>query len=433
VPEARRARGSGGLYQRASDGMWVAAISLPTTDGTRRRKVITRAKKADAIKELRKLRQELEHIGDLRTSSPTLSTWLDVWWKRYAMKNLKVSSRDVYRSRIEQYIRPSIGGVRLDRLAPEHVHRLHDYVTVTKGLSITTARGAHRVLSSVLADALTEDKVARNVCLVVKAPKPAAPAKQKGRALLASAQARTLLASLDPGDGTVSLPLASCAVRFFAGLRQGERNGLTRDAIDFEAGTITVSWQLKRLAYEHGCGEKGGDGKWPCGRKQGGFCPSRHLDVPEDQEVRHVEGGLYLIRPKSKAGWRVIPMLGILAEILRQYLKTHQPGTEGLIFTRPNGPRNRGASDGRPIDPGTDNAAWHAALDAAGLPRVWGHSARKTCNTILTELKVPVDVRIQILGHASRAINEDVYTETSDVRVIEAMELMDRALDWRQG
>jgi integrase len=422
----RRTRNTGGLYQRASDGMWIAAISLPSTDGKRRRKVVARAKKADAAKELRKLKQELERIGDLRTSSPTLSVWLDVWWKRYAMKRLKVSARDVYRSRIEQYIRPSIGSVRLERLAPEHVHRLHEYVTDTLGLSVTTARGAHLVLSSVLSDAYAEDKVTRNVATVVKAPAPAVVKE----ASLTSAQARDLLLSLDPGDGTVPMALAEYAVAFFAGLRQGERLGLTRKAIDFNAGTITVSWQLRRLAYEHGCGEKV-DGKWPCGRKQGGYCPKRTLEVPANQEVKHVEGGMYLTRPKSKAGWRVIPMVGVLAETLRRYLDVTEPGMEGLIFTRPNGVRNRGKSDGRPIDASTDNKAWRASLEAAGLPKVLGHSARKTCNTILTELEVPVDVRIRILGHASRAINEQVYTHTSDVRVEEAMRKMDRALDWR--
>lgn len=429
MPESRRAHGSGGLYQRASDKMWVAAISLPSTDGKRRRKVIVRAKKADAIKELRKLRQELERIGDLRTSSPTLSVWLDVWWKRYAMKDLKVSSRDVYRSRIDQYIRPAIGNVRLDRLAPEHVHRLHDYITETKRLSVTTARGAHRVLSSVLADALTEDKVTRNVCLVVKPPQPAIVKELS----LTKEQALYMLSTLDPGDGTVPMQLAEYVVAFFAGLRQGERLGLTREAIDFNAGkhgTITVSWQLRRLAYEHGCGEKE-DGKWPCGRKQGGYCTKRRLDVPQNQEVKRVDGGMYLTRPKSKAGWRVIPMDEVLSKTLEAYLKNAEPGMEGLIFTRPNGVRNRGKGDGRPIDASTDNKAWRAALEAAGLPKVLGHSARKTCNTILTELGVPVDVRIQILGHASRAINEQVYTHTSDVRVADAMQQIGQALDWR--
>lgn len=426
MPEARRARNTGGLYQRASDDMWVAAISLPSTDGKRRRKVIVRAKKADAIRELRKLRQELERIGDLRTSSPTLSVWLDVWWKRYAMKRLKVSARDVYRSRIDRYIRPSIGSVRLDRLAPEHVHRLHEYVTDTLGLSVTTARGAHRVLSSALADAYSEDKVTRNVATVVKPPSPAVVKDLS----LTRDEALTLLATLDPGDGTVPMELAEYVVAFFAGLRQGERLGLTRDAIDFDAKTITVSWQLKRLAYEHGCGDKV-DGAWPCGRKQGGYCPKRKLDIPANQEVRHVDGGLYLTRPKSKAGWRVIPMDEVLSRTLRAYLENADPGMEGLIFTRPNGVRNRGSGDGRPIDASTDNKAWRAALESAGLPKVLGHSARKTCNTLLTELGVPVDVRIQILGHASRAINEDVYTHTSDVRKADAMREMGRALDWR--
>jgi integrase len=406
--------------------MWVASISLPSTDGKRRRKVITRAKKADAIRELRKLRTELERIGDLRTSSPTLNIWLDVWWQRYAMKRLKVSARDVYRSRIDRYIRPSIGNVRLDRLSPEHVHRMHDYVTGTLGLSITTARGTHRVLSSVLADALREDKISRNVCQVVKPPEPAVVKDIS----LTRDQALAMLAMLDPGDGTVPMRLAEYAVAFFAGLRQGERLGLTRDAIDLDAGTITVSWQLRRLAFEHGCGDKTDDA-WPCGRKQGGYCTRRKLEIPANQEVRHVDGGLYLTRPKSKAGWRVIPMGDLLTETMRRYLEQNEPGMEGLIFTRPNGVRNRGKSDGRPIDASTDNKAWRATLEAAGLPKVLGHSARKTCNTLLTELGVPVDVRIQILGHASRAINENTYTHTSDVRKADAMQQMDRALDWR--
>lgn len=425
---ARRTKGTGGLYQRASDGMWVCAIELPNLDGNRRRKVIVRAKKADAIKELRKLRQELERIGDLRTSSPTLSVWLDVWWERYAMKNLKVSARDVYRSRIDRYIKPSIGKVRLDRLAPEHVHRMHDYVTKTLGLSVTTARGTHRVLSSALNDALTEDKISRNVCHVVKAPRPAVH-KVK---YLDNAQARTLLASQDPGDGTVPMQLAMYAVAFFAGLRQGERLGLTRDAIDLDAGTMTVSWQLRRLAHEHGC-KRLEDGTWECGRRQGGYCPKKRLDVPADQEVRHVDGGMYLTRPKSKAGWRVIPMRDLLTLTLRRYLEDNEPGMEGLIFTRANGVRNRGKSDGRPLDPSPDAKAWKAALSAAGLPEVTGHSARHTCNTLLTELGVPVDVRIQILGHASGAVNQQIYTHTSDTRVAEAMSLIDRALDWREG
>lgn len=445
---ARRGKGTGGLYQRcnpqrecpplepgepdplsgqpteirpkhACKGPWVAVVELPSQTGDRRRKVIVRAKKADALAELRKVRDQLERAGDLSTSSPTLSAWLDVWWKRYGMKNLKVSARGSYETRIEQYIRPCLGKVRLDKLTPAHIHQLHDFVA-EKGLSLSTARGTHRVLSSVLADALTEDKVTRNLCLVVDAPEKAVHNVD----YLDSAEARRLLLTHDPGDGTIPAGLAHLAVALLTGQRPGERLGLTEEFIDVRRGTMTIAWQLKRIAFQHGCGQRLSDATWPCGRRKGGYCPQRHLDIPENQEVRHLTGGLYLVRPKTKAGWRTFPMVGILNDTMTQYLEAATPGMEGLIFARP---------DGRPIDPSKDARNWIAALDATGLRRVEPRSARHTCNTILTELGVPVDVRIQILGHASRAVNEQVYTHTSDVRVEEAMKMLSTAMDWRVG
>jgi integrase len=116
-------------------------------------------------------------------------------------------------------------------------------------------------------------------------------------------------------------------------------------------------------------------------------------------------------------------MVGLLADILQHYLEGRELGEAGLIFTRP---------DGSPLEQTDDSDAWRAALQRAGLPRVGGHSARHTCNTVLTELGVPVDVRRQILGHASNAINEAIYTHTSDTRVAEAMRALSAAMDYRQ-
>lgn len=415
----RRVKGTGGIYQRASDGMWCAAIELPSPDPTkRRRKVIVRAKRGDVVNALRDAKKDLERAGDLPTSSPTVAQWCDLWWKRYGMKRLKVSTRGTYQSKIEQYIKPAIGRLRLDRLSVEHVYRLHDYITETKSLGGSTAMGAHRVLSVIISDAETEGRVPRNV--VKLAHKPAV-AKTKA-AYLDNAQARTLLLSVaDHPDEA-----AWWTTALLTGMRQGERLGLTTDELDFDNDVITVAWELQRVPFQHGCGDLK-DGIRPCGRKRGGNCPQRHLDVPINQEVRQVEGGLYLVRPKSSTSWREIPMVGLLRETLLRYTETHPPGMEGLVFTRPGKPGGLG----RPIDQSDDNAAWDAALRRAGLPDVTGHSARHTCNTILTELKVPVDVRRQILGHASNAINEAVYTHTSDVRVADAMRQLDAAMDWR--
>jgi integrase len=398
-------------------GAWVAIIELPGgATGERRRKTIVRAKRADVLRELNSARDKLERVGDLPTSSPTVDKWLDIWWERYSGR-LKMGSRPSYRKAIENYLRPSLGRYRLDRLGAEQIMEMHRFVQQTKGLSSTTALGAHRVLSVILRDAEREGKIPRNPCSLVDAPKKAVHKVE----YLNSAQARDLLASLDPGDGTVPVELANRAIALLIGPRPSERLGITRESFDLDTGRITISWQLQRLHFEHGCGEKAGD-RWPCGRRKGGYCPSKRLDIPDDQEARQVYGGLYLTRPKSKAGWREYQMPTLLTEILKAYLDTHEPGMSGLILTRP---------DGRPIDHRDDLKDWGAELAALGLPDVDMHSARHTCNTILTELGYPVDVRQKILGHASRAVNEQVYTHTSDVRVSEATDAVGRALDWR--
>lgn len=415
--KSRRPKQAGGLYKRASDGMWCASVELPSADPTkRRRKVIVRAKKEDAIKALRAVKKDLERAGDLPTSSPTVAQWCDLWWQRYGMKRLKVSTRSTYLSKIEQYIKPAIGRVRLDRLSVEHVYRLHEYIVDAKGLEPNTALGAHRVLSVMVSDAEKEGRVGRNVVKLADKPRVA----KKKVLYLDNAQARELLLSVADRPSEA----ARWTTSLLTGMRQAERLGLTVTELDFATDTITVAWQLRRLPFEHDCGTREKSGAWPCGRKRGGNCPQRKLNVPPDQEVEHVEGGLYLTRPKSRAGWRTVPMVGLLRETLQRYVDEHPPGMNGLIFTR---------AAGRPLDPADDGDEWDVALRRAGLPDVTGHSARHTCNTILTELAVPVDVRRQILGHASNAVNEAVYTHTSDIRVADAMKALDAALDWRSS
>jgi hypothetical protein len=242
-------------------------------------------------------------------------------------ERLKVSARDVYRSRIDRYIRPSIGSVRLDRLAPEHVHRLHDYVIGDLGLSVTTARGAHRVLSSVLADALREDKVTRNVCLVV--PSRRAPPCTRRRTSTTPKRAccsppwtRATARCRSRWRCTPSRSSPGCGRASATGTHPGRDRLRRRDHHRLVAAApAPARARLRREGTRTAAGR--------AAVKQGGYCPKRHLDVPPDQEVRHVDGGLYLTRPKSKAGWRVIPMIGLLAETLRRYLEENEPGHGG--------------------------------------------------------------------------------------------------------
>lgn len=395
TPPQRRAKGTGSVYQRSSDNMWCAVIELPREGTKRRKKMIVRARKQDVLTEKRRLEKELARAGDLVTSSPTLAMWLDTWIDRKSRSSLKPRTATTYRGYIDRYIKPTIGRIRLDKLTAAHVERLHDAMT-TQGLSSTTALQAHRILAKALTDAERAGKVTRNVATLTDAPRKAyAP-----RDALTADEARTLLLSVasDPAQA------AGWAVALLAGLRQGERLGLTRDAIDLDTGILTVSWQLQRLKWQHGCR------KAPCGLTPT-RCPERTVAIPSDQEAKRVHGGLWMTRPKSSTGWREVPLAAPLHAALTLYLEQTTPGDQGLIFHN---------ADGRPIDPSRDSAAWHAALDAAGLPPVPLHSARHTTSTLLFKLGVTEQTRMKILGHSSAAVTRN-YTHVADEETRDAM------------
>jgi integrase len=404
----RRDSGSGGLYQDAR-GLWTAAIELPERDGKRRRKVIRRAKKADALVALREARRELDRAGDLATSTPTVEAWMTSWLAMRA-KKLKPRTLSTYRTYITKHIVPELGRYQLDKLTPAHVRRLHARFE-DRGLSSTSALQAHRILAKALTDAEREGRVGRNVATLLDAPSKAVA---KRDALTAN-EARALLLSV-AGD---PVQAAHWSVALLAGLRQGERLGLTREAIDLERGFLTVSWQVQRLGWEHGCGEASLPG-WPCGKKRAGYCPQRHVTIPDGQEAKHVNG-LWMTRPKTKAGWRQVPIAPVLHEVLVRYLAEHQPGPEGLVF----------AEGGKPVDPKRDYESWTAALKEAGLPPVVLHSARHTTATLLYELGVPERTRVQILGHSS-ATTTAGYTHVSDPLMHDAMGRLGALLDPRQ-
>lgn len=384
---ARRGQGTGTIFQRA-DGMWVARVELPSDGRGRRRRQVARARKADAVTALRDLRRDLDRSGDLPTSSPTVETWARLWLTRVT-PTLKPRTAATYTGYVERWIVPTIGRTRLDKLTAAHVYRVHDAMTGT-GLSPTSALQAHRIMAKMLGDAEREGRVGRNVADLAVAPRRALAV----RPALSAEQALALLAHL---DATADPWLPHAAVALLAGLRQGERLGVTADTLDLDAGVLSVAWQVQRL-------------------------PAATI-VPPDQEATRLDGGLWLTRPKSRAGWREVPVVGILADVLRTHLEAHPPGMAGLVLHR---------GDGRPCDPSQDARAWRDALAGAGLPHVPLHSARHTCASLLAALGVREDIRMQILGHSSATVTRG-YTHLTGAEARDGMASLSRLLDWRRA
>lgn len=321
-----------------------------------------------------------------------LESWLRDWFPNIHSKKIAPKTIASYRTSIEQYIVPAIGTVGLRALTPTHVGLVEKFIR-DRGLGGASAQQAYRVLSLALRDAVRYEHIPRNVATLVDAPKKK-PAQ---------------LVALTADDGARILETVQrdrlgsrVAAALLTGARQGELLGLELDRVTDE---LDLSWQLKRFSWSHGCMRHSSGGP-RCGGRRGAKCPERHLDAPEDQEFRHLTGGLWLSRPKSAAGWRVVPLVDPLRSIIerRVQVAAEEPNAHGLLWTSDPKRTRQGdtlALDGSPIDPRDDNRAWHEVLKRARVRDARLHDARHAAVDLLYAADVSEAVIGDIVGHST--------------------------------
>jgi len=126
--------------------------------------------------------------------------------------------------------------------------------------------------------------------------------------------------------------------------------------------------------------------------------------APADFECRHIRGGLYWTRPKSRAGWRVIPLVEPLRTYLLEHMENEPENPWGLVFTE----------DGRPRDPDRDTKAWNAFVEGIFPGRnIRLHDLRHTAVDMLYLNGVPEDLIIELVGHSSRSMSRAYKSGTN--------------------
>jgi integrase len=145
------------------------------------------------------------------------------------------------------------------------------------------------------------------------------------------------------------------------GLRQGECFGLTVDRVDF----------LRR-------------------------------QVRVDRQLTSALGGMPVFGPpKSRAGFRTVPMPDVVGSMLAEHLTRYGPGPAGLVFTN---------TLGRPLWRNTAGEMWHRAARQAALPG-WAtfHDLRHFYASLLISRGCSVKAVQKRLGHQSAMETLDTY------------------------
>jgi integrase len=244
------------------------------------------------------------------------------------------------------------------------LHKFVD-VLVAEGLDPSTIRNTLMPLRVIYRRAVSRGVVAINPVVGIELP-----AVRGRRERIASPDEAQRLLSVLPGRDR---PVWATAI--YSGLRAGELQALTWDCVDLASGVIRVerAWDPKSHVY---------------------------------------------VAPKSRAGRRKVPVLGVLRDILLD-LRMAGPA-EGLVFT--------GASTEH-FDTSSLHRRARSRWQAAGLTPIGLHECRHTFASLMIAAGVNAKALSTYVGHANISTTFDLYGHLMPGGEDEAAALADAYLE----
>ena len=240
------------------------------------------------------------------------------------------------------------------------------------------------MLHRVLARAVKDELVARNVAAIIKPPRPA----EREIEILGADQLGTVLNGL---NGHELEPIAVSALG--SGARRGELLALTRGHIDLDKGTMRI-----------------------------------------ERSLEQTRAGLKFKTPKTKNSRRVISLPPVAVEALRAHLLRQletrmalgqgKPDARTLVF---------GKINGSPTPPNDLSRDWRRFIVSRKLPAVSLHGLRHTHVSALISRGVDVLTISRRIGHANAAITLRVYGHLFEQNDGAAANAIEAALTKRNG
>lgn len=167
-------------------------------------------------------------------SKMTVGEWLDIWSREY-LGGIKQSTASTYEDKIRLYLKPNLGALRLDTLAPHVIQSLYNKQSES-GLSPKTVKNTHTILHKALKQAQACGYIRMNPCDACILPRII----KKTLSPLDEVETKIFLKEIQGHRFEVLF-----TVTIFTGLRLGEVLGLMWNCVNFASGTILIDKQLQ--------------------------------------------------------------------------------------------------------------------------------------------------------------------------------------------
>ncbi len=374
----RRGHSEGSVYQRESDGRWVAVVDGGYINGKRRRFTGYGETRKDATARLPDLKRRAKLAQQETASIRTVKEFFTYWMTTSVTKNRAPKTVESYQGVIDNHIVPVIGSKRLALLERADIQRMLDAVAAKSTIGPRSVENVRDVALNAFNDALEWRMIDDNPAKYTTIAK--VPESDRGAITVEDAKRLFLQVKDDRFEALYILAATY-------GLRRGECLGLLWSDIDTGANVIRVR-----------------------------------------QQVVVVNNAPLVMPLKTKGSKRDLPLLGDIAAALdrrrdRQDVERMLAGDlwreHDLIFS---------STVGTPYQPANLHKRWHAHLKGAGLDPVPFHSLRHTAASFLVALNVHPRIAMEMLGHTNIQTTMQIYSHAQSDDMRKAMESVENVL-----
>ena len=331
----------------------------------------------EADKELTKFVYEIENGVILQSSGMTFAQFTEMWTKNYALKELAPKTYDRYKGMLESRILPYFGHFKLDLIKPAHIIQFYDYLskdhqlkrcknnqgkTTLKALSSKTILEHHRLLRSMLQNAVYWQILPYNPVARVKPPKHTKPKIH----YYDDIECKKLLEALE--DEEIKFQTI-VILTLFTGMRRGEVLALEWSDIDFKEGFVTVT-------------------------KSSQYLPDK---------------GIFVKDPKTESSVRSVGIPKVVIDMLTKYKVWYdnQKKECGDLWIDSN--RLFVQWNGKPMHPDTITDWFRRFIQRKNLPPITFHGLRHTNATLMISKNIDLAVVASRLGHAQITTTLNFY------------------------
>jgi len=264
--------------------------------------------------------------------------WIET--RRVGGRPLAPKTKDLYRILLRVHILPQFGDHPVTGIQTDEVRKWQ----ATFDSPMVSAK-AYRLLRTILATAVEDDRIESNPCRI----RGAGIERSSERPIIGPEKVIELSEEI-AGRYRALVLLAG-----FGGLRLGELLALRRKHVDIHSGIVVVNEQLVTL----------------------------------------VGGHRIITEPKTHAGKRKVSLPSLVVDALEQHLRsTVRPDEDALLFT---------GEDGGFLPATTFYNEWRATREACGVPQLHVHDLRHAAGTLAAWTGATQRELMARLGHASPA------------------------------